>query len=184
MHRAPKELRADAQRNYDAIVAAATRVFARGGVNAPLEDVASEAGVGQGTLYRHFPTREHLFATILRDRVAHLDARARELLNAEDASTALAEWLRLYDRIGAEYRGMSALLGHSFSEDGSPMAEMCAPMRESFRLLFAKARKQARLRRDVTADHVLATIASLPKHPTTGRTIEPLIDVVLAGLRS
>src|SRR3954467_6750506 len=81
----PKALRADAQRNYDALLAAGKSVFARFGVDAPFEDVAREAGVGRGTLYRHFPTREHLFVAILQERVDFLDAKAMELLDAPDA---------------------------------------------------------------------------------------------------
>src|SRR4051812_3094099 len=81
----PKALRADAQRNYDALLAAGKILFARFGVDAPFEDVAREAGVGQGTLYRHFPTRDHLFVAILQERVDFLDAKATELLDAPDA---------------------------------------------------------------------------------------------------
>lgn len=61
----PKLQRADAQRNYDTLLAAGKSVFARSGTDAPLEEIAHEAGVGQGTLYRHFPTREHLLVAIL-----------------------------------------------------------------------------------------------------------------------
>jgi AcrR family transcriptional regulator len=66
----PRALRADAQRNYDALLAAGKSTFARFGVDAPFEDVAREAGVGRGSLYRHFPTRDHLFVAILRKRAA------------------------------------------------------------------------------------------------------------------
>ena len=89
----PKALRADAQRNYDALLAAGKSLFARFGVDAPFEDVAREAGVGRGTLYRHFPTRDHLFVAILQERVDFLDARARELLDAPNAWQALSEKL-------------------------------------------------------------------------------------------
>ncbi len=73
-----------------------------------MEDVARAAGVGKGTLYRRFPTREHLFAAILQDRVDELDASARRALDALDAWRALSEWLELYDRCATEYPGMSA----------------------------------------------------------------------------
>src|SRR6185312_4467194 len=107
----PKSLRADAQRNYDALLAAGKSVFARFGVDAPFEDVAQQAGVGRGTLYRHFPTRDHLFVAILQERVDFLDANAIELLDAPDAWQAVSEWLRLYDQSATEYGGMSARLG-------------------------------------------------------------------------
>ena len=71
-----------------ALVAAGKSVFARAGTNAPLEEVGGEAGVGRGTLYRHFPTREHLFMAIMKERVDELDARAKQLLDAPDAWSA------------------------------------------------------------------------------------------------
>ena len=82
----PTALRADAQRNYDALLAAGKSVFARFGVDAPFEDVAREAGVGRGTLYRHFPTRDHLFVAILQERVDFLDAQGRITYSLPGAS--------------------------------------------------------------------------------------------------
>jgi AcrR family transcriptional regulator len=64
-----KPMRSDAQRNYEVILAAAKTVFRQSGTDAPMEDVARTTGVGQGTLYRHFPAREHLFAAILQEPV-------------------------------------------------------------------------------------------------------------------
>src|SRR5271156_6520702 len=90
-------MRADAQRNHDAVLAAAKAVFAQAGIDAPMEDVARAAGVGKGTLYRRFPTREHLFASILQDRVNELDASAQRALDAPDL------W-RVRDRIPGHER--------------------------------------------------------------------------------
>src|SRR5260370_6823767 len=95
----PKALRADAQRNCDALLAAGKSVFARFGVDAPFEDVAREAGVGRGTLYRHFPTRDHLFVAILQERVDFLAAKARELLDPSDAWQALPDCLPLFIQV-------------------------------------------------------------------------------------
>src|SRR5260221_9298249 len=79
-----KLMRADAQRNHDAVLAAGKAVFAQAGTEAPMEDVARAAGVGKGTLYRRFPAREHLFAAILQERVDELDAFAQRALDAPD----------------------------------------------------------------------------------------------------
>ena len=84
-----KPRRADAQRNHDAVLTAAKAVFAQVGADAPMEDVAREAGVGKGTLYRRFPTREHLFAAILQERVDELDAAAQRALDAPDVWRAI-----------------------------------------------------------------------------------------------
>jgi AcrR family transcriptional regulator len=177
-----RALRADAQRNYDALLTAGRSVFARFGVDAPLEDVAREAGVGQGTLYRHFPTRDHLFVAILQERVDFLDAKARELLDAPDAWHALSEWLRLFDRSATEYGGMSARLGRVLADDGSPVATLCGPMKANFAHLFERAQQETPLRPDVTAIPLLAMISGLPKDPQSGTTLEPCLEVVLGGL--
>src|SRR5258705_5341301 len=106
-----KLMRADAQRNHDAVLAAAKAVFAQAGTDAPMEDVARAAGVGKGTLYRRFPTREHLFAAILQDRVNELDASAQRALDAPDVWRALSERLGLDDRVGPQYPGIQARAG-------------------------------------------------------------------------
>jgi len=178
----PKVLRADAQRNYDALVAAGKSVFARFGVDAPFEDVAREAGVGRGSLYRHFPTRDHLIVAILQDRVDLLDAKARELLDAPDAWQALSEWLRLFDQSATEYGGMSARLGSSLADNGSPVATLCAPMKASFARLLERARRETPLQRDVTPIPLLAMISGLPKDPQSGKTLDPCLEIVLRGL--
>jgi AcrR family transcriptional regulator len=178
----PKALRADAQRNYDALLAAGKNVFARFGVDAPFEDVAREAGVGRGTLYRHFPTRDHLFVAILQERVDFLDAKATELVAAPDAWQALSEWLRLFDQSATEYGGMSARLASSLADDGSPVATLCAPMKANFAHLFRRAQQETPLRPDVTAIPLLAMISGLPKDPQSGKTLDPCLELVLSGL--
>jgi AcrR family transcriptional regulator len=124
-----RPIRADAQRNHDAVLAAAKAVFAQAGTDAPMGDVARAAGVGKGTLYRRFPTREHLFAAILQDRVDELDASAQRALDTPDVWRALTEWLELYDRCATEYPGMSARVGESLSDGTSAVATMCEPMK-------------------------------------------------------
>ena len=136
-------MRADAQRNHDAVLAAAKAVFAQAGTDAPMEDVARAAGVGKGTLYRRFPTREHLFMAIMKERVDDLDARAKQFLDAPDAWSALTEWLRLYDRSATDYLGMSARVGNWLADEDSPVAAACAPMKKSFGRLYRRAQREA-----------------------------------------
>jgi len=181
---ASKPLRADARRNYETLLAAGKAVFARSGTDAPLEDVGRQAGVGRGTLYRHFPSREHLFVAIIEDRVSFLETRARELLSSPDPGRALADWLRVYDQVAAGYRGMSARVGNALTDDRSPVAAACAPMKASFELLFNRARDAGVIRGDVTAVQVLALVAALPKDPRGDSTIEPYLNIVLSGLRA
>jgi AcrR family transcriptional regulator len=166
-----KLMRADAQRNHDAVLAAAKAVFAQAGIDAPMEDVARAAGVGKGTLYRRFPTREHLFAAILQDRVNELDASAQRALGAPDVWRALTEWLELYDRCATEYPGMSARVGESLSDDTSAVGTLCGPMKNSFARLFGRARQEVPLRPDLTPGPAASIVSALPKDPATGRTI-------------
>ncbi|HEU4946028.1 MAG TPA: helix-turn-helix domain-containing protein, partial [Kribbella sp.] len=78
-----RPLRADAQRNRDQILAAASAAFSKCGLEATLEGIAKDAGVGIGTLYRHFPTRDDLVAAVFHDRIDELEALAEELLTSE-----------------------------------------------------------------------------------------------------
>jgi AcrR family transcriptional regulator len=150
-----------------------------------LPDLDSEraAGVGKGTLYRRFPTREHLFAAILQDRVDELDASAQRALDVRDVWRAFSEWLELYDRCATEYPGMSARVGESLSDDSSAVGTLCAPMRSSFARLFERARKEVPLRPDLTSTQLLSMVSALPKD-ATGRTLDPCLRVVLDGLRA
>jgi AcrR family transcriptional regulator len=159
----------------------ARAVFAQRGTDVPLEVVAQEAGVGRGTMYRHFPSREHMLAAIMGDNAAVLEEKARELLEAPDLSDGLPDWLRLYDRFATEYPGMSAHVVRL--DDESPVADACGPMRNSFARLWDRAQREGRARGDVTATQALALISSLPKEPATCRTAKPYLDIALEGLR-
>jgi AcrR family transcriptional regulator len=177
-----KPPRADARRNRDAVLTAAKDVFARMGTDAPLDIVTRAAGVGRGTLYRHFPTREHLVAAIMADRAGALAAKARELLAAPDMLAAIMEWLRLYDRSAAEYPGMSAHVGGGLADGSSPVTPACGEMTGDFAALLRCAQGEGRVRGDITAVQLLSLIGSLPKDPDTGRTAGPYLEVVFDGL--
>src|SRR5919197_2781996 len=118
--------RADAVRNRERVLEAAKAVFNAGGPEASLEAVAKRAGVGIGTLYRHFPTREDLFEAVYRREVEQLSELAEQLKNAKDPVDALRRWLRSNVEFVATKKGMSAALAlaaqdssklHSYSFD-------------------------------------------------------------------
>ena len=111
--------RADAIRNRDLLINAAAAAFAAGGAEVPLEDIARSAGVGIGTLYRHFPTRESLVEAVYRHEIDVLCERADELLEAMPPDQALAEWMQLFVRHVATKRGMSSLLKPLMSSNAS-----------------------------------------------------------------
>jgi AcrR family transcriptional regulator len=98
--------RVDVQRNRAALLEAAQRHFLRFGVGASLEAVAKEAGVGPGTLYRHFPTREALLAAVLQTRSEELMARRADIAQLGDASEALRQWLRAMEEYFSAFSGL------------------------------------------------------------------------------
>lgn len=102
--------RADAVRNRERLLDAAGAAFAAGGADVPLEDIARSAGVGIGTLYRHFPTRDSLIEAVYRHEVDVLCERADQLLDTLPPDQALAAWMQLFVRHVATKRGMSSAL--------------------------------------------------------------------------
>ena len=105
-----RPLRADAQMNHDRLLDAAARAFAREGVGASLKAIAQDAGVGIGTLYRRFPTRETLVEATYRNEVARLCAVAPELLHASPATEALRTWMDRFVDFMAAKQGMADVL--------------------------------------------------------------------------
>jgi AcrR family transcriptional regulator len=108
--RAPRKRRADAQRNVDALLEAAKTVFAASGVDAPAKEITDLAGVGVGTLYRHFPRRADLINAVLQRGIDACADAASQLAAAYDPWTALASWLQRYTAFLATKHGLGAAL--------------------------------------------------------------------------
>jgi AcrR family transcriptional regulator len=118
--------RTDAQRNRTHILEVAERYFAEHGVEGSLDAIAKRAGVGAGTLYRHFPTRDALLAALLQARNEELDARRQAILREEtDATEALARWLDAVIEWVTAFDGLPEPLRAALSEEGSPLALTC-----------------------------------------------------------
>ncbi|MCS7477906.1 TetR/AcrR family transcriptional regulator [Umezawaea endophytica] len=144
--------RADAQRNRDRLVAAASAVIAEAGPEASLEEVARRAGVGSATLHRHFSSRAELLEAVLHDRVRTLCALADELLTAPGAGTALVTWLRAVVAHAATTRGLGpALTGYASDPRFSPHTMI----REAARQLLARAHREGSVAPNATVDDVL-----------------------------
>lgn len=135
-------MRADARRNYERLITTARTAFMEHGTGASLDDIAKRAGVGSGTLYRHFPTRDALLHAVLRDRIDGLLAHADELLaepapdtdtdtEALNAEDALGRWLRTYLTGAAAPRGTSTVIIEAMSAEwthtglGAAAAAIC-----------------------------------------------------------
>jgi hypothetical protein len=108
--RAPRRLRADAQRNIDSLLEAAKAVFATSGVDAPAKEIADLAGVGVGTLYRHFPQRSDLVKAVFQREVDACADAAPVLTAAHEPGAALAKWLHRYTEFLATKRGLATAL--------------------------------------------------------------------------
>jgi len=133
--------RADAQQTHDRILAVANAVFTEHGADASLNEVAQRAGVGPGTLYRHFPTRQALLEALLSERFAELRDTARDLLDAPDTAEALTAWLRAFINHLTTYRGLSASVMDTLCDPESSLFASCQDMRESGGKLLTRAKQ-------------------------------------------
>lgn len=181
------EMRADARRNYDRLLAEARRAFAERGVDASLEDVARSAGVGIGTLYRHFPTREDLIETLLRDRFDTQAEKAGELLLADDPLDGLYTWLIGFGETSAVYRGLTEMLAGAFDDPESRLHASCEAIREAASHLVDRAQAAGVFRADVTVRELLLLLHGASwagsRLPGEGGT-ERLMGLVFTGLRT
>ena len=158
---APRRLRADAQRNIDALLEAAKAVFGASGVDAPAKEIADLAGVGVGTLYRHFPLRSDLVTAVFRHEVDACADAAPALAAAHEPGEALAKWLQRYTEFFATKRGLAPAL-HSGDPafDALPgyFLRRFAPALGS--LLDAAAAK-GEIRADIGPEDLLYAVANL-----------------------
>ena len=179
-----REVRADAQRNLGALLEAAREVFAASGVDAPVREIANRAGVGIGTVYRHFPRRADLIAAVFR-REIDACADAMDMLAAEHPFDALAEGMRLFVQLAATKRGLADAL-HS----GDPAFDMLPARREqrlkpAFQALFRRAMAAGAVRRDIDADDLLDAAASLcmSTHDSRPDHVQRMVALLVDGLR-
>lgn len=178
-----RPLRADARRNALAVIEAARTLFAENGVDVPMEEIGRAAGVGKGTLYRHFPTRDHLFAAVSRARFDRLTAEAESYLaESGDAHAALVGWLRDYDRSAQQYRGLRAVVSAGIADEGSAIFSDCVPMKERAGALLLRAQEAGQVRSDVEITELLSLVAGLPERFRTADGSSRLLDIVLRGV--
>lgn len=179
----PRPLRADARRNRARLLEAAAAAFAARGTHASLDDIARSAGVGPGTLYRHFPTREDLIEALIHSGVEELLALSEELLDAEDPLAALRTWLQALVRHASAYRGLAESLEHAKGGQGR-LAAACHAQQAAAAALFTRAHQHGRVHPDATLEDVLdlvSGIARVAQHHPAGHG-EHLLTLVLDGL--
>ncbi|WP_407168989.1 TetR/AcrR family transcriptional regulator [Bradyrhizobium sp. ORS 111] len=178
--------RADAVRNRERVLEAAKAVFSAGGSEASLEAVARHAGVGIGTLYRHFPTREALYEAVYRREVEQLGDLAEQLQNAPDPVEALRRWLRANVEFVATKKGMVAALALVAHGSTELHAYSFDRLTKAIGTLLARAVAAGEIRADISAEDVLrALIGMCYMHDQAGwqTTTLRLLDVFVDGLR-
>jgi len=182
---AERHVRADAQRNIDALLKAAMEVFASAGVDAPVREIAAQAGVGIGTIYRHFPRRSDLIVAVF-CREVDACAEAAAVLAAEHRpGEALARWMQRYlDFISAK-RGLAAALHSGDPAYDSLPAYFQKRLRPALKALLGAATAAGEIRAGVEPNELLHAVASLCKSPRDGNPAHPrrMVALLMDGLR-
>lgn len=190
---APRERgpRADALRNRAALLDAARAVFRERGLAAQMDDVAARAGLGVGTLYRHFPTKEALLEVVVRERHQAIVDAARAALGAPDPWEGFTAFIWRVAEMEAEDRTIAdVLLDAQGRVDPAPFYEEVS---KAVRLLTRRAQRAGAMRKDVSGEDALMAVCSIAKHPRaaagapdTGTGGEPwrrLVRVIVDGMR-
>ncbi|BBJ38270.1 TetR/AcrR family transcriptional regulator [Streptomyces antimycoticus] len=184
---AQRPLRADARRNREKILTAAVRLFAAEGLDAHLEHIAKEAGVGSATLYRNFPTREALVEAVYRNEVAQLCDAAPALLAAKPPFEALRAWTRLFlDYVTAKY-GMIDALRAIAATGSNPYGHSREMIQAALSALMAACAAAGTIRTDISPADIgaaLEGIALTSASPEQRQRAERLLDLTLDGLKA
>jgi AcrR family transcriptional regulator len=185
LERAPRRLRADAQRNIDSLLEAAKAVFATAGVDAPAKEIADLAGVGVGTLYRHFPQRSDLVKAVLEHEIDACADAAPALAAAQQPAAALALWLRRLTELVATKRGFAAALHSGDPAFDALPGYFYQRVGPALGALLEAAAAAGEIRADISAKDLLHAIALLcVPVPGEGRAYsQRMVDVLVDGLR-
>ncbi len=180
--------RADARRNRGRLIDAAASAFASGEQNVPLEAIAKASGVGIGTLYRHFPTREALVEAVYHDQVQGLHRGAEDLLAEHGAARALRLWMDLFADWVATKHGMIDTLRTMISSGDIAFAQTRTEIIATIQALLDAGAAAGEVRGDVTAEDVIASLAGIMAVAGTpgqrgpgGPPVRPADDRAAAG---
>ncbi len=178
--------RTDAARNRDRVLEAAKAVFSAGGPEASLQAVARTAGVGIGTLYRHFPTREALFEAVYRREVQQLGDLARQLRDEPDPVEALRHWMHCNVEFVATKKGMSAALALAAYKNPELYSFSFDQLTKAVRELLDRAIAAGKIREDISPEDLLRALVGmcyLHDQPGWQASVLRLVDVFIDWLR-
>jgi AcrR family transcriptional regulator len=179
--------RADAVRNRERVLEAAKMVFSAGGAEASLEAVARTAGVGIGTLYRHFPTREALFEAVYRREVQQLADLAEQLKQKEEPIEALRQWMRSNVTFVATKKGMSAALALAAYKNPELYSHTFERLTRAAGMLLDRAVAAGEIRADISPEDLLRALVGMcymHDRPGWQASVLRLVDVFIDGLRT
>ncbi|HLU74420.1 MAG TPA: TetR/AcrR family transcriptional regulator [Nonomuraea sp.] len=179
-------LRADAQRNREHLLATAAEAFASGQAIS-LDAIAKRAGVGSGTLYRHFPTREDLVEEVYRDQIRPLRDDARALLETQPPAQALHTWMHRFAEWTSERRGICEALVAMSASGRFGTGPVCDEVQRILGMLLEAGTKTGELRGDidpVDVGSILASVLSVAGAPEQRARLDRMLTIVVDGLRS
>jgi AcrR family transcriptional regulator len=177
-------MRADARRSRMKLIEAATAAFAEKGAEAPLDDIARRAGVGIGTLYRHFPTRTDLQAAVYRSQVESVCAAADELVAAMSPEQALIGWVHALGGYLVTKRGLANALISAGGKDSDLMNGCMLSMRQAADRLVSNAKQAGVLREEVSAHDLLRLVHAIAvATESSPQDTDRLMGIILDGLR-
>jgi AcrR family transcriptional regulator len=179
--------RADARRNRERLLEAAKAAFADAGADVSLDEIARRAGVGIGTLYRHFPTRGAIVEAVYRREVQQLADAATRLLGALPPGAALHEWMRLFVDYVAAKKVIASALGSIVVGVSELYASSGARITDAISLLVERARESGDIRADVDPADLLRALVGFAygnAGPGWEASARRLIDILMDGLRS
>lgn len=181
-----RTLRADAQRNREALLLAAESAFGERGTAASLEEIAQLAGVGIGTLYRHFPTRQALVEALVHDRALDLIHFGEELFAADDPFAALEMWLTASVRHAMAYRGLAESLVEASCASDGPLAATCVQQEAVVGTLLKRAQDAGLVRPEVSTEDVIDLASSIAwvTERRGRKSFLHLLAIALEGIRS
>lgn len=176
-------LRADARRNRESLLKTATQHFAAYGVNTSLDEIARTAGVGPGTLYRHFPTREHLLCAVLHERQEVLLSRRDEASAMPCSRNALRAWMMALTDYLSAFNGLPQPFIDAFEAQASPLTVTCRALVAITGEFLSRAHAEGAARQSISAPALfLGALGSAFVHAKAGEygTTPRLIDEILA----
>ena len=178
-----RPMRADARRNYDKLVTAARDVFTEEGSSAPLEAVAERAGVGIGTLYRHFPTRQALLEVVYLEEVEAMALSASDLAELLPPWEALSQWLHRYVGFAATKRALNEALLEA-APDSNVLLACRTAIGDAGAMLVERAQLAGAIRSDTSFQDIGRMVAGIAMVPVADEGQEQrMLELALDGLR-